>query len=425
MWLRGHSQGLALICVLSAVAASFGPRPAAGTAVRQTQALDERADNAGDPREWVRLLGGKRSTSGGPIARASNGDILMAGTVRSRDASATDYRQWDVIVARFTSGGKLVWRVEMGGDGQDIPAGIGELRDGRVVVTTSSTSATFNGVAAHGGYDVATVVLSAGGLAQWTRLAGGKGDELASSMAVEDDRVFVGGFQIRPADTPCSNSDRGFVLAYHGSGRQLWNEGVKRETDLATTVLGVAAEDGVVTVVGSELRRCALGRTPQVSTGLIVRLTKRGARTSWSRVPSVVRLDAVGEMDGSLWALGTHVDADGRLAYTLKRLARDGREISSVDLAGSVPLGIGMGPQGPVVVGTTRGSPALGTQAWAAWFSHDGLKRHEAVLGGPGWDMARSVVATDGVTVVCGDTEQWPGGRPQTHRAAFLVAVPG
>ena len=88
-----------------------------------------------------------------------------------------------------------------------------------------------------------------------------------------------------------------------------------------------------------------------------------------------------------------------------------------------VPLGLGMGSRGPVVVGTTPHDSAVASQAWVGWFGGSGRKLREIAVGGPKSAVARSATTTNGISVVCGDTQQWPGGPPQARTAAFLVAV--
>ena len=301
-----------LLVITFVVAAVARVHPTAAMGSPGPTIFEMRGGTTAGGLNWARLLGGNRPTSGGPLAQASNGDILMAGAVRSRDATTTDYRQWDVLVARLTSDGKLLWRVEIGGDGQDIPVGIGELGDGRIAVAGYSTSSEFNGVRGHGGYDAVTVVLGPRGDVRWTRLSGGKGDELASSLAIAGDRMVVGGYRFRPTFDPCAQSDGGFVLAYGSTGRRHWSATVKRTKDLATSVLGVVVSNGVITVVGSELERCGPHESHKTSTGFVARLSLDGVPLRWSRVESVVRLDNLVGRQGAQWALGTRRGADGR-----------------------------------------------------------------------------------------------------------------
>lgn len=111
--------------------------------------------------------------------------------------SAVTSERADVIIAKYSPNGTLIWSATGGGPENDVGYGIGYDIGGNVVVAGQfQGTATFGGTSlvSAGGTDVLVTRLSSTGSYLWARRAGGAGNEYGSSAATDPaGNVYVGG----------------------------------------------------------------------------------------------------------------------------------------------------------------------------------------------------------------------------------------
>jgi hypothetical protein len=235
--------------------------------------------------DWAVSAGGAQDDSAADIVQLADGSIVVtgyfhgsatfgAGETNETQLEAAGTFDQNAFVARYTSGGALIWAQSEGGPGDgDAGTSLSAFPDGSFVVT-----GTFEGSAV---FDTATprpTVLNAGGtfdtdifLARyerngslvWVTSAGGPAPDVAPAVATtpggdivltgtfEDYAVFGAWGGPRMEIQACSSIDRDvFIARYRGNGTVAW---VRNATGIDIDQgLGVAAFlDGSVMVTGS------------------------------------------------------------------------------------------------------------------------------------------------------------------------------
>lgn len=189
----------------------FDPDSDAGTLV--SAGLDDIVvlkQNAMGDVLWARRFGGTGSDYAGDIAVDDNGDVFITGRFRDTvhfdtDADAfnlTSAGSDDVLVAKLTSGGSLLWASGVGGADSDAGLGIAVASDGSVYTTGTfrgtadfdPASGTFNLISA-GEQDVFVLNLDVtiGSFAWACRTGGTKSDIARGVAAASDGGVYTTG----------------------------------------------------------------------------------------------------------------------------------------------------------------------------------------------------------------------------------------
>ena len=235
--------------------------------------------------DWAVSAGGSQDDSAADIVQLADGSIVVtgyfngsatfgAGESNETQLDAAGTFDQDAFVARYTSGGALLWARSEGGSGEgDAGTALSALPDGGFVV-----AGTFEGSAVFDSATPLPTVLNAGGtfdtdifLARyerngslvWVTGAGGPAPDIAPAVATTPggDIVVTGTFEdyaVFGASTgpsvqiqACSSIDRDvFIARYRGNGTVAW---VRNATGIDTDQgLGIAAFlDGSVVVTGS------------------------------------------------------------------------------------------------------------------------------------------------------------------------------
>ncbi|HEX8494046.1 MAG TPA: hypothetical protein VF658_14465 [Pyrinomonadaceae bacterium] len=188
---------------------------------------------------WQRTYGTGRSE---PFLAASE----VATDVAVGDGGAAVYvtgfsATGHAFLAKFDSGGNLVWQAGWGGDGFELPEAVAVAPDGNIYMTgfTNSFGA--------GQQDAFLVKFTAAGTMLWDRTWGGAGFDAAKDVAVAGDgSVYVAG------DTNSFFANDAFLLKYAPDGNILWERDWREGTiEDISGALGVAtAPDGSVYVTG-------------------------------------------------------------------------------------------------------------------------------------------------------------------------------
>ncbi len=127
--------------------------------------------------DWQKLYGGKEDDIAYGIVALEDGDSAIVGTCKSFDAQRTD-----ICVTRMTAKGDMKWRLWIGGKKKDEGKAISRAADGSILVLGSSKSFSENY-----DYDLLIAKVSLNGKLVWQQNLGGKRDEFAGGIAGTDD----------------------------------------------------------------------------------------------------------------------------------------------------------------------------------------------------------------------------------------------
>ncbi|GIW06637.1 MAG: hypothetical protein KatS3mg060_1442 [Dehalococcoidia bacterium] len=196
---------------------------------------------------WSTFAGGAGDEQVNGIVVATDGTVSIHSHTSSPDLPTLGAFQpaygggvSDSFVARYTSAGVLIWRSFLGGDGEELSAGIALDRTGALYVTGRTKSSNFptrNALqSTFGGVDDGFVVkiAPAGNELVWSTFLGGESSDLSRAIAVDETgRVAVAGwtrstrFPVKnPLQSalsgPTPNFD-GFVALIAPDGTLLWS----------------------------------------------------------------------------------------------------------------------------------------------------------------------------------------------------------
>ena len=189
-----------------------------------------RYNKAGD-RKWIVQFGASGfEYSSRTIALASNGDIIVAGTVIGGTFDGyTRVGDTDVFVARFNRNGRRLWLKQYAGSGNEIAGSVAVAPSGDIYLALSSSSAFPDGsaglTAVFGGLDAVLTKLDRKGKIKWSRSMGTAGDDYGFGVAVSrrNEVYLVGTTEGELAGTGRSGGDDdGFIAKFDRSGVQKW-----------------------------------------------------------------------------------------------------------------------------------------------------------------------------------------------------------
>jgi len=131
---------------------------------------------------WSQQLGSSAAENWEDVTTDSLGNILVAGHTRG-SLGATNAGSDDVILAKYNSSGTLIWFVQFGTPQSDIAKDVSVDGSGNVYVTghTAGSLAATN----QGGYDRFTAKYSSKGKLIWKTQTGGSGDDFTEGIVVD------------------------------------------------------------------------------------------------------------------------------------------------------------------------------------------------------------------------------------------------
>ena len=185
--------------------------------------------------KWRLWIGGKKKDEGKAIARAADGSILVLGSSKS----FSENYDYDLLVAKVSLEGKLVWQKNLGGARDEFAGGIAGTNDGGALIVGDSESY------GDGDKDIYIAKLDKNGKVLNEHTIGGKKADSAKSLTRTRDGKFVmvGYREIARA----GNADF-FVMKLDENGKKIWARtyGQKAEDIL----LGVTAtvDNGIVAI---------------------------------------------------------------------------------------------------------------------------------------------------------------------------------
>jgi hypothetical protein len=130
--------------------------------------------------QWTTTIGGKKEDVGASLIQTSDGGYAIAGYTNSFGAG-----EWDVYVVKLDANGNLQWTRTIGGTKDDLGYSLIQTSDGGYAIIGSTQSFI------PGGGDVYVVKLDANGNLQWTKTIGGPADEIGFSLIQTPDGGYV------------------------------------------------------------------------------------------------------------------------------------------------------------------------------------------------------------------------------------------
>ena len=194
---------------------------------------------------WARRYdGGACLDAGYSVAVDSNRSIYITGY------TFVNPERFDVILVKFDRDGNFLWNRQFGEEGQSIGSGVAVDGSGNVYVT-GQTGGPLDGQFHAGDYDMFLVKYDSSGNRIWTRLLGTDGSEAGFSVAVGGNgNSYVAGYTDRALDgnTHFGSGDW-FIACYDATGNKLWTRQFGTEgEDIAGSI---ALQDNHVYMTGT------------------------------------------------------------------------------------------------------------------------------------------------------------------------------
>jgi len=200
---------------------------------------------------WLRQFGSPRSDVALGVAVSPNQDVYVTGyTYGSLDGVTDPGNTVDLFLAKYSVRGDPCWVRQLGSANDEFGTGVAVAEDGGVYVS-GYTSGALDGNIRLGSYDAVLVKYDVDGNRHWTRQMGTATTDYAQAVAVgPDGRVHVAGFTTGAMGgaAPLGGSDM-FLATYDGKGtwlemRQVGSPAADRGQGVATSA------DGSVYLVG-------------------------------------------------------------------------------------------------------------------------------------------------------------------------------
>lgn len=184
---------------------------------------------------WSLTIGGSEREQGMDAVVLPDGDIVILGHTKSADGDIQENHGGDdVILAKVSSGGTLLWTRTYGGSQNESASALLTTADGGFLVMASANSSDGDVTGAHGGQDMWVFKVDADGDLLWQRTFGGSEFELGILAAPTDGGYLLCGSTF---------SSDGNIEGHHGD-RDLWLAQINEQGDLLwQRCLGGSAAD--------------------------------------------------------------------------------------------------------------------------------------------------------------------------------------
>ena len=202
--------------------------------------------NASGALQWITHSGGGGFDDAYSIASDREGNIYVGGyfsaTAKFQDTTLTSKGKNDIVLAKYSPAGSLLWAKRYGGDGLNKAFGIAVAPSGSIAITgTYSGTVDFDGTLLHATRvsDIFIVKLSNDGSVQWAKKAGGDGYGEGDGIAIDaHENIYVTGrfsdsVDVRGIPPDCDGTGNIFITKYNRSGIRQW-----------ARCLGIAGEEG-------------------------------------------------------------------------------------------------------------------------------------------------------------------------------------
>ncbi len=187
--------------------------------------------------KWQTIYGGKNDDIAYGVVALEHGDSAIVGTCKSFGAQRTD-----ICVTRMTANGKMRWRLWLGGKKKEEGRAISRAADGSILVLGSSKSYSKNY-----DYDLLAAKISLEGKLVWQKTFGGKRDEFAGGISGTDD----GGALLVGSSESFGAGDKNiYIVKLNKNGKVMTAQSVGGiKDDIAASI--TRTRDGKFVMVGS------------------------------------------------------------------------------------------------------------------------------------------------------------------------------
>jgi hypothetical protein len=342
--------------------------------------------------------------------------VVVAGFTNFRLPGETFHHRSDVFVRGMATGGRERWTTQFGGSGVDQALGVAEGRD--AIYVAGYTDRHLPRQHHAGRTDAFVAKLNLGGRVLWIRQFGSHADEQATSVAVDGDRVFVGGWtsgSLQPGVR--RHGTDGFVARFAPSGALMWVRQFGGRRDDAVRAL---ATDGRRAFAAGWTSGGLRGPTRGGVDGFVRTLDATGSGL-WTRQYGTTgddALTAVAVRRGEVYAAGsttgtfgsqtsaggsdvmvTRFDVSGLLVWT-EQFGSAGDDDAAA---------LGVSDDGAYVAGSTTGAftdqvLAGETDAFAVRYFGSGVHAWTVQFGTPDYDRAYGAALDDRGMYVVGTT---------------------
>lgn len=204
--------------------------------------------------EWRKMYGGSLWERANDIQCTPDGGYIVTGYAESIDGDLTTTNgNDDFWVVKLDALGVIQWERAYGGTELEIAHAIQLTNDGGYIVGGISTSNNGDVGEDFGGYDYWIIKIDAFGVIEWSKVLGGAGDDILTSLkATSDNGCIISGYS-KNSDIPGNygqDQSDWWIVRLSGAGNLLWQKVIGgSESDKMEDV--ALANDGSYILSGS------------------------------------------------------------------------------------------------------------------------------------------------------------------------------
>ena len=180
--------------------------------------------NSSGVRQWLHNLADQAWGGSGDVTADSSGNVYVTGWTEGDLDGDTNAGWWDIVVAKYDSGGTRQWAHLQGTSGQDYGLGIALDPSGTALYVTGYTPGDLDGQNNTGKDDVFLTKYDSAGGRLWTRLLGTSEEDHGHDVTVAaNGRIYVTGQSFGSLDGQHHAGEYDvFVSQYNSAGARQW-----------------------------------------------------------------------------------------------------------------------------------------------------------------------------------------------------------
>ncbi len=174
---------------------------------------------------WIKQLGTTGNDFSRGVTTDSDGNVYISGATLG-NLDGTNAGSYDAWVAKYDTGGNLLWTKQLGSVGSDHSYGVATDNNGNVYIS-GSTSESLNGTNAGspGSSDAWVAKYDTGGNLLWTEQLGTSSSDISQGVATDNDgNIYLCGYTFGGFDGTNRGSHDAWVAKYDTGGNLLWTE---------------------------------------------------------------------------------------------------------------------------------------------------------------------------------------------------------
>ncbi len=143
---------------------------------------------------WQLCVGGSQSDNLHGITRLSSGDFIVTGSTSSSNGNLSGNNGGDdVLVAKISANGTLMWAKNFGGSGNEVGYSVTTDSNGNIYIAGQTSSTNFAS-AQYGAWDAFIMKLDSNGNMQWVKNYGGSLNDNFYSIQFDNGNLYAGGY---------------------------------------------------------------------------------------------------------------------------------------------------------------------------------------------------------------------------------------